>query len=204
MRMPRKPAFQILTAVLAYSISVEAGSGPSTPAPKLPVPCAAGACGAGGPTKFVSAGAAGAVATQNNLTINQSTNSAVLNWSSFDIGTGGAVTFKQPGASSVALNRIFQASPSQIFGSLNANGQVYLLNLNGFLFGPTATVNVGGLLASSLPLSLTDANFSKGILSPFQNSQAVFDSTLDPLSPGVGRKYVLDAGGSPVLDANGQ
>src|SRR5258708_10424066 len=117
------------------------------------------------------------------------------------MGAGGAVTFKQPGSSSIALNRIFQASPSKIFGSLNANGQVYVVNLNGFLFGPTATVNVGSLLVSSLPLSLTDSNFSNGILSPLQNDKPVFDATLDPLAPGVGRTSVLDLNGNPVLDA---
>jgi filamentous hemagglutinin len=170
----------------------------------LPVPCAVGACGSSGPSKFVTAGAATAVATQNSLTVSQTSNSAVLNWSSFDIGANGSVLFKQPGASAIALNRIFEGSPSQIFGKLDANGQVYLLNLNGFLFGSTATVNVGSLLVSSLPLSLTDANFANGILSPLQNgAQAVFNANLDPLAPG-GRTSVLDVNGKPVLDASGK
>jgi filamentous hemagglutinin len=169
----------------------------------LPVPCATGACGAGGPSKFVTSGAATAVAAQNALTVHQTSNSAILNWSSFDIGPNGSVTFKQPNSSSIALNRIFQASPSQIFGNLSANGQIYLLNLNGFLFGPKATVNVGSLLVSSLPLSLTDADFANGILSPLQNNSApVFDATLDPLAP-AGRTVVLDANGKPLLDSSG-
>ena len=80
---------------------------------------------------------------------------------------------------------------------------MYLLNLNGFLFGSTARVNVGSLLVSSLPLSLTDANFANGILSPLQNgAQAVFDANLDPLAPG-GRTSVLDVNGKPVLDDKG-
>src|SRR5271155_1811200 len=102
--------------------------------PKLPVPCAPGACGKVGPSQFVTAGAATAVATPNALTVNQTSNSVVLNWASFDIGANGTVTFQQPSASSVALNKIYSADPTQIFGNLNANGQVYLLNLNGFLF----------------------------------------------------------------------
>jgi filamentous hemagglutinin family protein len=143
------------------------------------------------------------VATQNALRINQTTNSAILNWSSFNIGAGASVTFQQPSSSSIALNKIYQESPSQIFGQLNANGQVYLLNLNGFLFGPTATVNVGSLLVSSLPLNLSDSDFVKGILSPLQNSAAVFDATKDPLVAG-GRTFVVDAQGSPVLDSQGK
>ncbi|HEY2634925.1 MAG TPA: filamentous hemagglutinin N-terminal domain-containing protein, partial [Steroidobacteraceae bacterium] len=204
MRMPRQQFPEIKAMVFALGAALgwtEVGA----KNPALPVPCAAGACGTTGPSQFVTAGKATAVAAANNLTVDQTSSSAVLNWSSFNIGAGGAVTFKQPGASSIALNRIFQASPSQIFGSLKANGQVYLLNLNGFLFGPTATVNVGGLLVSTLPLSLTDATFANGILSPLQqNNTAVFDATLDPLAPGVGRASVLDANGNLVLDANGK
>ena len=172
--------------------------------PSLPTPCATGACGAAGPAQFVTSGAATAVATPTALTVNQTSNSAILNWSSFNIGAGGSVSFHQPGASSIALNRIFQNSPAQILGNLNANGQVYLVNLNGFVFGKTATVNVGSLLVSSLPLALSDANFKNGILSPIANSAAVLDATLDPLAPGVGRGSVLDANGQPVLDANGK
>ena len=170
----------------------------------LPQPCALGACGSVGTTPFVTAGSATAVVTQNALKVTQTSNSAILNWSSFNIGANGSVTFKQPSTSSIALNRIFQGSPSQILGQLNANGQVYLVNLNGFLFGAHSTVNVGSLLVSSLPLTLTDANFGNGILSPLQSDKPIFDATLDPLAPGSGRTSVLDMNGNPVLDANGK
>jgi filamentous hemagglutinin len=199
MRTPIRQLLLIKAVVFAIGAALGATEA-SAKNPALPVPCATGACGAAGPSQFITGGAATAVAAGNKLTVNQTTNSAILNWSSFNIGAGGTVTFNQPGSSSIALNRIFQASPSQIFGSLNANGQVYLLNLNGFLFGPTATVNVGGLLVSSLPLSLTDANFAKGILSPLQSDKAVFDATLDPLVPG-GRATVVDSNGNPVPGA---
>ena len=111
--------------------------------PSLPTPCAPAACGATGPSRFVTQGSATAVSSGTTLTINQATNSAILNWASFDIAAGHSVNFKQPGTSSIALNKIFSANPSQIFGSLSANGQVYLINLNGFLFGRNSTVNVG-------------------------------------------------------------
>jgi filamentous hemagglutinin len=190
----------ILLAASAVGAAVKAG-------PALPVPCAPGACGAKGASQFVTSGTATAVATQNALTITQSGNSAILNWSSFNIGANGSVTFKQPSASAIALNRIFQGSPSQIFGNLTANGQVYLINLNGFLFGPTSTINVGSLIASSLPLTLSDANFNKGILSPFASNEApTFDATCtgcDPLAPG-GRTSVLDTNGNRVLGADGK
>ncbi len=66
----------------------------------------------------------------------------------------------QPGSNSVALNRVLGSDPSNILGSLSANGKVFLLNPNGILFGKGAQVNVGGLVASTL--TLTDSDFMAG------------------------------------------
>jgi filamentous hemagglutinin family protein len=136
---------------------------------QLPVPCIAGNCGTNA-TSFVSSGAAGATVSGSNLTVTQTSNTATLNWASFNIGAGAKVTFQQPSSTSIALNRIFDANPSSIFGSLTANGQIYLLNANGFLFGPTATVNVGGMIASSL--NITPKTFNDGLLAPFVENNA--------------------------------
>src|SRR4030088_1966049 len=136
-------------------------------AAQLPMPCFAGNCGANANT-FVTLGSATAVQAGNTLTVQQTSAKATLNWASFNIAPGGAVVFKQPTSTSIALNRIWDANPSSIFGSLTANGQVYLINANGFLFGsgkagdPMATVNVAGLIAS--PLHLSDSTFKSGIL----------------------------------------
>jgi len=94
------------------------------------------------------------------VTIQQATQQAIINWQQFNIAPNEVTRFIQPNVSAIALNRIFDQSPSQIFGSLQANGNVILLNPNGILFGPNAQVNVGGLIASSL--NLTDANFLRG------------------------------------------
>src|ERR1700722_9569382 len=201
MRFPRQRFTGLPDAVITLS-ALSAWCGAVSAGPALPVPCAPAACGVTGPSQFVTSGSATAVAAQNALTVHQTTNSAILNWSSFNIAANGTVTFKQPGAGSIALNRIFQGSPSQIFGHLNANGQVYLINLNGFVFGSSATVNAGSLLASSLPLALSDSNFGSGILAPLQTDKPVFDATLDPFAPGVGRSSVLDANGRRVWKAN--
>src|SRR5690606_12824525 len=74
----------------------------------------------------------------------------------FSIGKNNSVTFHQPSASAVALNRVLGPDVSVIQGALNANGQVFLVNPNGVLFTPTAQVNVGGLVASALHLSKED------------------------------------------------
>jgi filamentous hemagglutinin family protein len=83
-------------------------------------------------------------------TIRQSSQTLSLNWQSFDIGSGQTVQFLQPGAGSIAVNRILGNTASEIDGHLEANGQVWLINPNGVLFGRDAQVNVGGLVASTL------------------------------------------------------
>ena len=90
------------------------------------------------------------------LTVQQATPRAVINWTSFDIGAQSQVRFSQPDAASVALNRVSGATPSQIDGLLQANGQVFVINPSGVLFGRNAQVNVHGLVASTLDLGDTD------------------------------------------------
>ncbi len=94
--------------------------------------------------------------TANNMRINQATDKAVLNWQTFNIGVGQAVQFVQPATTSVALNRIVGNEASSIYGSLSANGQVFLINPAGVMFAPGAQVSVGGLVASSLAISNDD------------------------------------------------
>lgn len=103
----------------------------------------------------------GTIATAGNaMTVTQSTRNLAVNWHSFNISQGEKVSFVQPDSSAIALNRVLGTDPSGIYGSLQANGQVFLLNPNGILFGPGAQVNVGGLVASTLALS--DQDFAAG------------------------------------------
>ena len=104
----------------------------------------------------VVAGQAAIAQAGNTMTVSQQTDRLIAQWNSFNIGRDASVAFQQPGVSSVALNRILDQNPSQIFGSLAANGQVFLLNPAGVFFGPTARVDVGGLVASSLHLANED------------------------------------------------
>ncbi|ECJ9599484.1 filamentous hemagglutinin N-terminal domain-containing protein, partial [Salmonella enterica] len=106
-------------------------------------------------------GGQGSISTSGNqMTIHQQTQSMATNWHSFDIGKNNTVQFVQPDSSSVALNRVTGASGSQIMGTLKANGQVFILNPNGVLFGKDARVNVAGLVASTKNISTAD--FMKG------------------------------------------
>jgi filamentous hemagglutinin family protein len=100
----------------------------------------------------------GAITSPNATTtlINQQSSNLILNWSSFNVGSNETVRFVQPSTTSIALNNILSQSPSQIFGHIDANGRVVLINPNGILFGRTAQLNVGSLIASSLELKQFD------------------------------------------------
>ncbi len=104
----------------------------------------------------ISAGAGSISEAAGALTIDQSSTKLAIDWRSFSIGAGESVTFNQPSAQSIALNRILGTDPSVILGNLSANGQIFLLNPNGVLFGAGAQVDVGGIVASTLGLSNAD------------------------------------------------
>jgi filamentous hemagglutinin family protein len=125
------------------------------------LPLAGGAWAQSLPTGgSVVAGTASIATGANSMTITQSSQSAALNWQNFSIAQGNSVVFVQPNANAVALNRVTGADASVILGSLSANGKVFLVNPNGILFGKSASVNVGGLVASTLAIS--DADFMAG------------------------------------------
>src|SRR6267143_143602 len=108
----------------------------------------------------VTAGSASISSSGSNMQITQGSNSAILNWQSFSIGSAAWVNFSQPSSSAIALNRVLGNNPSEIFGRLTANGQVFLTNPNGVLFAPSASVEVGALFATTL--SIADKDFLAG------------------------------------------
>lgn len=78
---------------------------------------------------------------------------AILHWEDFSIGVGETTRFIQPDSSSWVLNRVVSANPSEIFGSLQANGKVFLLNPNGLLVSESASIQTAGFTASTLEIS---------------------------------------------------
>jgi filamentous hemagglutinin family protein len=108
----------------------------------------------------VSAGSASVSQTANTTTVNQTTQQAVINWHSFNIGNGETTHFQQP-SGGVALNRIDPSQgASQIYGTLTSTGRIILENGSGIHFGPNAYVNVGGMIATTMDMS--DSDFMSG------------------------------------------
>lgn len=103
------------------------------------------------------------------VTVKQNEQTAVLNWKTFNIGKNTTLYFDQYAGGEqvgqwVAFNKINDpsGSPSQILGSIQAPGQVYVINQNGIIFGGSSQVNVHTLAASSLPIN--DGLIERGLL----------------------------------------
>lgn len=127
-----------------------------------------------GPTGgMVSSGTATISTTGTITTINQSTAKAAIDWSSFSTNSNEIVNFAQPNNSSITLNRVTGTSASNLNGQLNANGQVFIINPNGVLFGNTSQVNTAGLVASTLNLSNNDFNNSLFNFNNINNNKTV-------------------------------
>jgi filamentous hemagglutinin family protein len=94
------------------------------------------------------------------MTVNQSSQRAVLNWNTFNLGSNASINFVQPNLQAVTLNRVNDSNPSQIFGRITANGQVFLTNANGIYFSPTSSVDVGAFTATTH--SISDDKFMSG------------------------------------------
>jgi len=157
---------------------------------------------------WVSSGSASNQVLGNTLRIDQHSDRAILNWQSFNVGKENTVQFVQPGSTSVALNRIGQQDPSRILGQIVANGQVFLYNKNGFVFGKDSVVNTNSFLASTL--NITDEVFERGITRVFdEDGRAAlaveegvgFDSKTSAILIEAGAKIHTDKAGRIILVA---
>ena len=96
----------------------------------------------------VVAGSASAQSSGSQLNVTAG-NNAVLNWQSFNLAAGEKTVFTQPSPTSIVWNHVSDPNPSQIFGTIQANGVVVLLNSSGFYFGPNSFVSAAGLVVST-------------------------------------------------------
>lgn len=115
--------------------------------------------------------------TQNGkeMTIRQDSGRLAMDWTGFSVGKDETVRFQQPGKDALALNRVTGNQQSVIDGSLLSNGHVLLVNPNGVVIGKNASIDVGGLVAST-------ANVKDNFMKEFGNSTGAF--TLGGVSDG--------------------
>ncbi len=127
-------------------------SGAATAAPPAPTQLPTGG--------NVAAGSAVIGQSAGRMDVTQTSQRAVINWDTFNVGAQALVNFNQPGASAVMLNRVLDTQASQIAGRITANGQVILVNPNGVYFTKGSSVDVGGLIATTHTIS--DGDFMAG------------------------------------------
>lgn len=87
------------------------------------------------------------------MTVQQNSNRMAIDWTQFNIAKNETIRYAQPDKNAVALNRVTGGQQSLIEGNLNANGHIFLVNPNGVVFGKNASVDVGGLVASTARLA---------------------------------------------------
>jgi filamentous hemagglutinin family protein len=111
--------------------------------------------------------------------INQQSQNLLMNFDSFDLSKDESVLITQPNAAAWFVGQVVGGSPTAIFGSITANGQVALVNPRGVIFGETASINAAGVFASAMGLTNQDL---------FQKEGAIFEA-----ESGVGG-YVINHG----------
>ena len=93
-------------------------------------------------------------------TIKNSPN-AILNWQSFNINKGDLVQFIQENKNSAVFNKVVSNQISELHGTLKSNGQVFLINPNGIIFGKDAVIDTSSFVASTLNISNEDLKKGK-------------------------------------------
>lgn len=148
--------------------------------PAVPLPIVPNGLGVGGlhatggntaPSQWVGANAPTQeiVSGKTTVTIKQTTQQALLHWNTFNVGKETTLTFDQKAGGQnvgqwIAFNKVndVSANPTQILGNIKADGQIYIINRNGIIFGGSSQVNARGLTVSSLPIN--DNLINRGLL----------------------------------------
>ncbi len=104
----------------------------------------------------VVSGTATISSTGGEQTITASSDRTIIEWFDFSCSNGESVTFTLPNTTSAILNRVTGSNQSVINGLIASNGQVFLVNTNGVLVGPTGNIHVASLLVSNINLSNAD------------------------------------------------
>ncbi|MFC5521033.1 filamentous hemagglutinin N-terminal domain-containing protein [Polaromonas jejuensis] len=147
------------------------------------------------------------------LNINQATPQALVNFSTFNVGSGALVNIRQLNSSSALLARTTGGDPSQIYGQIKANGALWLINPAGIMVGAGARIDVGSFIVSTLNVSDSDflagrltfkAGGTPGELRNAGTINAASGGSIYLVGPKVSNTGTLNAPNGEVLLAAGQ
>lgn len=136
----------------------------------------------------------GSIQTPNAQTtvVDQQSQSLSINWQSLNLSADELLRFQQPNSDASALNYILDQHPSEILGKIESNGRVFLMNPNGIVFGESARINVGGLVAGTLQGDFDSLN---------DNGELIFD-TGTGLVENAGEISVAEGGSVALIGKN--
>ncbi|MQP68108.1 filamentous hemagglutinin N-terminal domain-containing protein [Niveispirillum sp. SYP-B3756] len=158
------------------------------------------------------------------LEVTQGSDKAIIDWRSFAIANGEVTRFIQPGSGAIALNRVTGDQASVLNGQLTANGQIFLINPNGILFGAGAQVDVAGLVATTAnidnqkflsgdyrfdiasPLAgaavVNEGRINAGmaaLVAPHVRNSGTITAELGTVSLGAAQRFTLDLAGDGLI-----
>lgn len=155
--------------------------------------------------KQVAHGEVKAVYEEKKLTIHQKTEKVIIDWESFSIAPGENTAFIQPSKNSAVLNRVIGKNPSEIYGTLKANGRLFLVNENGVLVGPDGVISTHHFIGSCLGIENQDFlkenyHFAGSQKGSFENQGKIeaFEHIV-LLAPMISQEGTITAGGQVSL-----
>ncbi|MES2262903.1 MAG: filamentous hemagglutinin N-terminal domain-containing protein [Pseudomonadota bacterium] len=194
-----------LAMMAGPGLALAAGPAAVPNAPLLPNALPRGGALAAGQATISQAG--------NAMTVVQGSDKAILNWNSFNIGSQASVTFRQPGADAVILNRVMSNEPSQLLGALSGNGKVWLINPAGIMIGQGAQIDLHSFVASTLAVKNEDFLAGRlrfqmtpdaGALRNDGSIKSASGGSVYLVAPDVDNRGIIHAPGGEVILAAGQ
>ena len=114
--------------------------------------------------------------TANTMVISSTQEYNVLKWIDFSIDSGGTVKYDAKNY----LNFVTGHGRSEVYGTLTGDGNIYLINPNGILFGSDAQVDVGNLYLSTRNLTTTQlADYTTGVAALYKNDNAAIGDIIN-------------------------
>lgn len=133
--------------------------------------------------EVTSGTATSATPSENTLQITAS-DRAIIQWDRFSIGVGELTQFVLPNSASIVLNRVTGGEMSQLLGVLQSNGQIYLINPQGVIVGPDATIDTAGFVGSTF--DVLDRDFIEKMDLLFQGDSTASIVNLGTISTATG------------------
>ncbi|MGB2808093.1 MAG: filamentous hemagglutinin N-terminal domain-containing protein, partial [Sedimentisphaerales bacterium] len=116
----------------------------------------------------------------NNALIDMITERAVINWQDFDTDVGQLAEFiKSSGGNFAVLNRVIGGNQTSFLGDLKAlNGDVFVINTRGIVFGPDSYIQARNFVASGIDMSNNDFMVPDGQFAFQRNSSGYANDEL--------------------------